>query len=195
MDNTALTLIVFTNLMLVLILGILAFLVYRLIKNKDTPETPTQPLADMKAPEAQYHPAILERIKEMQKIKPKRAQLFCPNHTEEPGEASCAICDNLFCKACIRPFKSLHFCKEHLPLIMRHEWDEVLTIKTSTHDPEEGVRLYDVKKRILEEQNIPTFIETHYKINVDHDYIETYLVLYATKESVESVRSLIGTIN
>lgn len=82
----------------------------------------------------------------------------------------------------------MHFCKEHLPLIMRFDWDEVLTIKTSTADPERGVRLYDVKKQVFEHKNIPTYVETHYKINVDQDYIETYLVLYAIKENVESVR-------
>jgi hypothetical protein len=103
----------------------------------------------------------------------------------------CAICDKIFCKACIKPFKSLHLCKEHLPLIMRYDWDEVVTIKTSTQDPEQGVRLYDVKKEIFEEDDIPTYVETHYKINVDQDYIETYLVLFAQLELIDRVREKI----
>ena len=78
----------------------------------------------------------------------------------------------------------MHFCKEHLSLVMRYNWNEVLTIKTSTKDPEQGVRLYEVKKNLLESENIPTFIETHYKINIDQDYIETYLVLFATEDRV-----------
>jgi len=71
---------------------------------------------------------------------------------------------------------------------MRHDWDEVLTLKTSTTDPEEGVRLYDVKKELFEKEDIPTYIETHYKINVDQDYIETYLVLFAIKEKTEELK-------
>ena len=71
---------------------------------------------------------------------------------------------------------------------MRHEWDEVLTIKTSTDDPENGVRLYDVKKEIYEKSDIPTYIETHYKINVDQDYIETYLVLYTIREKIQDLK-------
>lgn len=141
---------------------------------------------------ADFHPDILERMKALEKNKPKRSDLFCPNHTEEPGETMCAICDKIFCKSCIKPFKSLHFCKEHLPLIMRFDWDEVVTIKTSTHDPEQGVRLYDVKKEIFENENIPTYVETHYKINVDQDYIETYLVLFAQVDSIEKVKSEIA---
>lgn len=190
MENTAIILITITNIMLVLILGVLAFLIFRLIKGqKRNEETSIPSLADNKNTEEKYHPEILERIKEIQKIRPRQNDLFCPNHRDEPGEASCAICDKLFCKTCIRPFKSLHFCREHLQLIMRHEWEEVLTLKTSTHDPEEGVKLFETKKRLFEEMNLPTYIETHYKINVDHDYIETYLVLFSIRENIDAVRS------
>ena len=192
MDNLALTLIGVTLFLLVIIVGLLSVLIYKLIA-KDrgflTPnQTPTGEAPHPDVSRSEFHPAILERIKEVEKHKPKRADLFCPNHSEEPGETPCAICDRIFCKACIKPFKSLHFCKEHIPLIMRHDWDEVITIKTSTQDPERGVRLYDIKKKILEENDLPTYVETHYKINVDQDYIETYLVLFAIKENIESVR-------
>lgn len=183
MEQTALVLIAIMNILLVIILGVLGFLVFKLFQQK-FPSQNNQENQNV----IQYHPAIMERMKEMEKLKPKRSDLFCPNHTEEPGETTCAICDKMFCKACIRPFKTLHFCKEHLPLIMRNEWEEVFTLKTSTHDPEEGVRLYDAKKRLFEDRNIPTYVETHYKINVDHDYIETYLVVFTVPDSVEIVR-------
>ena len=184
MEQTALALIIFTNFFLVIILGVLVFLVYRLFQQKlPTEKTPVNPEISEK-----YHPGIVERMKELSTVKPKRSDLFCPNHTEEPGETTCAICDKLFCKACIRPYKSLHFCKEHLPLIMRHEWDEVVTIKISTTDPEKGVKLYDVKKILLEKEDLPSYIETHYKINVDQDYIETYLVLFSIRENVATIR-------
>lgn len=182
MENTALILIIITLFLLVIILGLLTALVYRLMKNPQERHTP-EPAA-----KSEFHPAIVERMKELEKLKPKRADLFCPNHPEEPGEVSCAICDKLYCKACIKPFKTLHFCKEHLPLIMRHDWDEVLTLKTSTQDPEQGVRLYDIKKELFHKQDIPTYIETHYKINVDQDYIETYLVLFAIKENIPQLK-------
>lgn len=182
MENTALILIVITLFILVIILGLLTALVYKLFKNQ--PEKQVQ----QDLTKSDFHPAILERMKELEKLKPKRADLFCPNHSEEPGEVMCAICDKLYCKACIKPFKTLHFCKEHLPLIMRHDWDEVLTLKTSTHDPEQGVRLFDVKKELFQKEDIPTYIETHYKINVDQDYIETYLVLFGIKDNLTEIK-------
>ena len=159
--------------------------------NGSSPKAPGTESPHPDISKSEFHPAILERLKGLEKVKPKRAELFCPNHSEEPGETMCAICDKIYCKACIKPFKSLHLCKEHLPLIMRYDWDEVVTIKTSTQDPEQGVRLYDVKKEIFEEDDIPTYVETHYKINVDQDYIETYLVLFAQLELIERVREKI----
>lgn len=72
--------------------------------------------------------------------------------------------------------------------MMRHDWEEVLTLKTSTSDPEQGVKLYDIKKELFQRDDIPTYIETHYKINVDHDYIETYLVLFSIKESTLALK-------
>jgi hypothetical protein len=189
MENTTLILIVVTNLLLVLILGIFGFLIYRLIKDQKkgqatTPSSATDP---------EYHPAILERLKEAQKIKARRADLFCPNHPDEPGEVTCGICDKLFCKNCIKPYKSLHFCREHLPLVMNHQWEEVMTVKTSTQDPEHGVRVYGLKKEIFEKEDLPTYVETHYKINIDHDHIETYLVVFAMQEQLEKIKEKFST--
>lgn len=183
MDNITLTLILFTNIVLVLVLGAFAFLIYKLLKDKKE-GTPVN------APGSQpdYHPAILERMKKVQKVKARRPDLFCPNHPEEPGEVTCGICDKLFCKNCIKPFKSLHFCREHLPLVMNHQWEEVMTVKTSTQDPEHGVRIYETKKEIFEKEDLPTYIETHYKINIDQDHIETYLVVFAIAEQLGKIK-------
>jgi hypothetical protein len=74
---------------------------------------------------------------------------------------------------------------------MNFEWDEVFTLKTSTHDPEQGVRLYDIKKDLFEKDDLATYVETHYKINVDQDHIETYLVVYAQREYVQKARLII----
>lgn len=180
MDNAALVLIAIALLMLVLILGTLTFLIYKLLKQSKDRETVSD--GD------RFHPAIMDRMKEARKIK-RNPDLFCPNHPDEPGEVMCAICDILFCKVCIKPFKTLHFCRDHLPLVMNNNWLEVMTIKTSTEDPENGVRLFDAKKKLFEEESVPSYVETHYKINVDQDFIETYLVVFAQDKDLEKVRS------
>jgi hypothetical protein len=194
MEKWAYILIALSLFMLVIIIGLLSVLIYKLFKNQSASQASnTTPgiQDDQSKANMEFHPAILERMNDMKKVKAKRMDLFCPNHTEEPGETTCAICEKLFCKSCVKDFKSLHFCKEHLPLIMNFEWDEVFTLKTSTHDPEQGVRLYDIKKDLFEKDDLATYVETHYKINVDQDHIETYLVVYAQREYVQKVRLII----
>lgn len=193
MENTTLILIVITNIFIVLILGVFAFFIYRLLKQQNISKSESG-IGDRASSVHPLHPAIAMRMKEAEKLKPRRTDLFCPNHIEEPGETTCAICDRLYCRSCIKPYKALHFCKEHMPLVMRYDWEEVLTIKTSTTDPENGVRLYDRKKELFLTEDLPTYVETHYKINVDQDFIETYLVLFAIREKLEIARTRFQSI-
>ncbi len=197
MDNTALILIIVVLFLLVVLIGLLSVIVFKLLNNQNQNHNPTVtapvPQISGEAPhpdvsKTEFHPEIIKRIKDLEKIKIKKPDLFCPNHSEEPGEVTCAICERFFCIACIKPYKTLHFCKEHIPLVMRYDWEEVLTVKTSTHDAEGGVRLYAAKKKLFEEQDIPTYVETHYKINVDQDYIETYLVVFAIPKDASLVK-------
>lgn len=192
MENTALILIIITLFLLVIIVGLLTVLVFKLMKQGSVSPTNVHPeTGEASHPDvsrSEFHPAIRERLKGLETIKPRRSDLFCPNHSDEPGEVVCGVCDTLFCKACVKPFKSMYLCKEHLPLVMRHDWKEILTLKTSTTDPERGVKLYDVKKELYQRENITTYVETHYKINVDQDYIETYLVLFGTAEEEASLK-------
>jgi hypothetical protein len=76
---------------------------------------------------------------------------------------------------------------------MNHQWEEVMTVKTSTQDPEHGVRVYGLKKEIFEKEDLPTYVETHYKINIDHDHIETYLVVFAMQEQLEKIKEKFST--
>jgi hypothetical protein len=195
METTAFVLILIALILLLLIVGLLAVLIYRMSKQTLQPTQQNQNTeikhTDTAGPA--YHPDVLARFKEAEKIKARRLELFCPNHPEEPGEVSCAVCDHLFCRQCIKPFKALHFCKEHLPLLMNKEWTEVLTVKTSTQDPEQGVRLYDVKKSLFQNENLPSYIETHYKINVDQDFIETYLVMFAIVEDAPAIKEKLSS--
>ncbi len=182
--NQVLYLIV--GILILILLGVIALLfvlVFKLLKQQKNQIT-----EDKENP--QYHPDISLRLKEAKKLQKNISKLsvFCPNHPEEVGETTCAICGKFFCKACLRPFKTMHFCKEHLAVVMKNEWDEVATIKSHTDDTEAGVKLIETKQKWWDQDQLPTYIETHYKINIDNDYIETYLVLFATKAQFAEVK-------
>jgi hypothetical protein len=195
MEQTALILIIISLVFLVIITALLTLLLYRLL-NKQDPASHAGPEINTHFKHLNgLHPGIIERLRPAKAKSQKRSEIFCPNHSEEPGEVTCSICDNIFCRSCAKPFKTMHFCKEHLPMLMRHTWIEVLTIKTSSTDPEEGVRLYDLKKKLFEQENIPTYIENHYKIDIERDLIETFLVMFAIEDQIKTVKEWISSNN
>ena len=183
MDQAIYLILAILILILLGVIGLLFVLVFKLMKQKNTE-------APQAAPTPNYHPDITARFQEAKKIKQAilGQSIYCPNHPEEVGETTCAICGKFFCKKCIRPYKTLHFCKEHLSLVMTKEWEEVTTIKSHTNDPEAGVELIEKKQKWWDEDQLATYIETHYKIDVDNDYIETYLVLFGIREQIEDIK-------
>lgn len=194
MENTTLIIVVVTNIILVIVLGGFGFLIYKLLKDQKSVAPPAPPVqAPPTAPldPTSFHPEIVKRMQYLEGVKAKRAELACPNHPSEPGETVCAICDLHFCHACVKPFKSMYLCKEHFPMVMASEWGEVITVKASSADPEKGVKLYDLKKELFRDCDVPAYVETHYKINVDQDAIETYLVLFAKNEDVPVAKAAV----
>jgi hypothetical protein len=189
METAAIVLISLTLFILVIVLVLLTIIIFKIISQK--PNLPLNIEKDNRPTDvtrSDFHPDILERITKLKEISKKESDLYCPNHPKEPGEVPCAICDKHFCSSCVKPFKSLYFCKIHLPMVMRNEWEEILKIEASPDAPQNGVSLYDAKKFLFDEKNIPTYIETHYKINVDHNHIETYFVLFSMKPDADQVK-------
>lgn len=193
METTLLISIIVLNIVLLGILAFFAFLIYKLIKDRsianttEAENTPT-PIAKITT---KLHPDIKKRIDELEFTNPVPEDLFCPYHPQEPGEVQCGMCARYFCSKCVRPMKSIYFCKEHMALYLRSQWLEVLTLKSSSDDPEAGVRLFEKKNEAYLQKQIATYVETHYKIDVDSDFIETYLVLFAQESQQEEVKNLI----
>ncbi len=114
----------------------------------------------------------------------KRIEYNCYNHPQIPSTGTCSICNKTFCETCLKEFEKLNFCTNHYQLFLKHEWDEIDTVKTTPDQPEKALYLYRFKEKIWAKDNIPTYIITHYKINIDDDHIESHVKLFARKEEV-----------
>jgi hypothetical protein len=186
MENILLTLVVVLLVLLLFMMGGLALLGWKLL-NKDG-NSPSKEIEDDK-----IHPEIKRRMLEARSLKAKQhIEASCHLHPKEPSEGSCAICAEYFCKSCLKPQQSLLFCREHLNLYLNSQWSEVCNVKSSPTDPEAGVELIDWKKKLWDSEGTPTFIQTHYKINVDGDQIESWVVLFAREKETDEVRKRLG---
>lgn len=193
MENILLTLVVVLLVMLLIMMAGLFFLGWKLLKNKGTPPSTPEPLSEGLSSSVpsidRLHPEIVKRIEDAKALKTKiRIEATCHNHPKEPSEAACAICDKYFCKSCLKSHQNLLFCREHIALYLNSHWEEVYSVKSTPNNPEAGVVIVDWKKEVWEAESLPLFVQTHYKINVDGDQIESWVVLFSRVDEKEEIK-------
>ncbi len=102
----------------------------------------------------------------------------CSIHIEKKSAGLCSMCEGPFCEDCLKSHENLNFCSEHYRTFLENKWAELQTVKTNPDTPKEGIFLYQFKGELMKE-GVPAYIVTQYKINVQDDYIESYVTLYA----------------
>lgn len=123
--------------------------------------------------------------------RPPRAEGYCVNHTSEKAVALCAVCSKTLCEECASEAENLYFCSEHFQTYLESEWISLTNIKTTPDNPTEGVALYEFKDTLWNKEHVPTFIVTHYRINIESDFIESYVQLHVRKEDEEVLKEKI----
>ena len=108
---------------------------------------------------------------------PVQSQYFCINHTEIHSTGICNICERPFCTKCLKEYDKLFFCFEHSMTYLENKWEVLDTVMSDPNDSTVGEYLCKFKEDIWKE-DIPSYIVTHYRINVEHDYIESFTSLY-----------------
>tara|TARA_R110000868_G_scaffold97619_3_gene268585 strand:- start:2761 stop:3303 length:543 start_codon:yes stop_codon:yes gene_type:complete len=112
-------------------------------------------------------------------------QYTCFIHEKQNAIATCAICENAVCEDCHKDWDGLHLCPEHFGLYSKHSWIEIAEIRTTPQEPEKGHKLYHFKQSLWNDDKTPTYLVTHYKIDVDGDFVESWVKLYAREEEAD----------
>ncbi len=165
LQNNLITLIVFLLLIILLLIGVLSYVVFKLLSQKSLHQPPlTKPIES-----APPIPSITEKYS-------------CHNHPDQPTVGACLICEDVFCEKCIVEHEGMFFCKEHFKIYANYKWKQITDFKTSPHAPEEGMFIFNYKRKLWDKKGIPSFVITHYKINVEDDLIESYVQLHVREE-------------
>ena len=180
-DNTfliigVLILIIFT------LMSAMIFILYKLLTKKDVTPQISNPAST---------PQVSKQAIELAELKKKREQVqesyYCIHHKDESSVGSCLICEEVFCEDCLIEHDGMHFCKEHFRIFANHKWKQITDVKTTPDNPEEGVFIHEFKRELWKERNLPTFVMTHYKINIENDYIESFIQLNVREEDAEKL--------
>jgi hypothetical protein len=164
--------ILFLMLIILLLIALIAIILVKLLlspKDKSTLSANTPP------PETNLEKEVivLKKLSE-EHIEEK---FFCENHPESPSVAGCLICEDVYCEKCIIEHNGMHFCKEHFKIFANNKWKQITDVKTTPETPEEGLFIYHFKRKIWREDKTPSFVLTHYKINIESDIIESFIQL------------------
>jgi hypothetical protein len=119
---------------------------------------------------------------------------YCLNHKESPSVGSCLICEEVFCNDCLIEHESMHFCKEHFKTFASHKWKQITDELTTPDTPETGAYIYRFKHDQWVNKKIPSFVMTHYKINLENDYIESFIQLNVREDDVEKLSLELKTL-
>jgi hypothetical protein len=178
LQNNLFTLILFLLFIILLLVGVLTFIVFKLLAQKNQNHDLITPIL----PITPSPPTVVEKY-------------TCSKHKDLPTVGSCLICEDVFCESCLIEHEGMFFCKDHFKTYANHKWKQVTDFKTNANEPEAGIFIYDFKRKVWFKKGIPSFVLTHYKINVEEDLIESYIQLHVREEDeIEFTKGLSSLI-
>ena len=82
-----------------------------------------------------------------------------------------------------------------LDLYLDNEWEEIYMIPTDKKNTELKDRLMKVKKELWNNESLPVIIQGHYKINIQEDQIEEFIVVLTRNEDKEHIKNELSFLN
>lgn len=160
--------------LLLLILVLIALIGLVIVKLLLSPKKEIAPVTPVVVPEV-----IIEKQSKFKKLSEEKVleKYYCENHPDEPSVGACLICENVFCEKCLIEHEGMFFCKEHFKIFANNKWKQITDVKTTPATPEDGLYIYHFKRHLWNDLKQPSFVLTHYKINIEEDFIESFIQL------------------
>ena len=175
--------ILFLLLIILLLIALIGIVLIKLLLTPKSGEAATP----SKGNASEVIQPTVETVKSIKRLaeEPVVEKYFCTNHPETASAGSCLICEEVFCEKCLIEHDSLYFCKEHFKIFANNKWRQITDVKTTPNTPDDGLFIYHFKRQIWREKEVPSFVLTHYKINIEEDYIESYIQLNVLENDAE----------
>lgn len=184
LQDNLFTIIIFLLLIILVLIALIGFVLIKLlISKKEQPSSMAEPLlvpANELPKTASYKKLSEESVVE---------KFYCHNHPDDQSIGSCLICEEVFCENCLIEHDGLYFCKEHFRIFASNKWKQITDVKTTPETPLDGLHIYHFKRKLWRERNTPSYILTHYKINIESDFIESFIQLNVPEKDAERLEA------
>jgi hypothetical protein len=183
LQNNSFTIIAILVLIIFILMGVMIFILFKLLTRS------RNEISEMPSSDQYSHYKNITKKNDFTKSNPAPVveKYYCIHHKDAPSVAACLICEEVFCVDCLVDHESMHFCKEHFRTFASYKWKQITDVRTTPDTPEDGLYIYNFKRDIWLEKNIPSFVMTHYKINIENDYIESFIQLNVREDDVEKL--------
>ncbi|NOT79426.1 MAG: hypothetical protein HOP07_10580 [Bacteriovoracaceae bacterium] len=180
-------LVLFLLIIILLLIAIIAIVLIKLLLSTKEQKSFSSVLVPTVETPTPRSGEILSKIKKLAEEHVTES-FFCKNHPDNASIGACLICEDVFCEKCLIESDGLCFCKDHFKTFVNNKWSQITDVKTTPATPEEGMFIYQYKRQIWRDRDIPSFVLTHYKINIEHDYIESYIQLNVITSKAEDLK-------
>lgn len=180
LNENLFAIVLFLLLIILLLIALIALVLVKLLltsKNENTPAPVVLPAT------ATGPSALIKKLSDEAVVE----KFYCQNHSEIPSAGSCLICEDVFCEKCLIEHENMYFCKEHFKIFVNNKWKQITDVKTTPNTPDDGLFIYHFKRHIWKEKQVPSFVLTHYKINIEEDFIESFIQLNVVEEEADSL--------
>lgn len=188
-ENLIIILLIFILLVILISIGIIAYFGHRYLR-----------LKELEKQQNQNGHSIVANIDQLQ-LKSINTPIdevsssICIDHPEELALNKCAISAEAYCEKCIIKHDETWVAKKNLDILLSAQWHELFCIKDSENFQSTKERLMKVKASLWKNATVPILIQGHFKIDVEDDKIQSFIVIKARTEDIEFVKKELSFIN
>jgi len=188
MDNLVLILLITVIVLLVMFIGLLAFFGHRFLKLKEQNKVEEKPVVNLNdashEKKESISPKLLSALRSNDKTE-FQSSVYCVDHPDVFSHGKCAISYDALCENCLTKQENILIGRKYLDLFLDNDWVELQMVK----DEKELRRSYiNIKKRLWEQEDLPVIVQGHFKINIQDDKVEQYIVILSRQEDIARVR-------
>lgn len=204
--NNPFNLVILASLILNLILvAALVFIVMRLLKNnsqktvqvninedEDAMDSIKVQKLDKKSSNMSHRVMLNDQVRQMKEMYDQlqtSSGEYCSDHPDLVSVGVCAISGKNYCEHCLKSFQSLKIGKKYMNLYLDHEWAVFMTLAKESTFADPPKEVLDLKYRLWSESQIPVIVQSQFKINIDSDEVESFIVLKARTMDIDVIQS------
>lgn len=185
LQNNLYAIILFLLFIILLLIALIGIVIVKLLLTKNDQSIPPKSIEN----ERPVLVPVIDTPVKIRKLADEKIveKYYCENHQDIASVGTCLMCEDVFCEKCLIEHESLYFCKEHFKTFANNKWKQITDVRTTPNTPEDGLYIYHFKRHIWKDQKEPSFVLTHYKINIDEDYIESFIQLNVVEEKADNL--------